>query len=131
MKSSELPSRPPPWVLPKSFYERAIKLSHKKNKKIGIAVCDTKTYKPLSNLNFDFYKLLSIAINEEDLIKDLKKKKKQVFISTGSKVTDKEKTGWLSKEIEIHGGKNNLMLAIQTLLQKNQKAFLRSWNYNQ
>ena len=45
--------------------------------------------------------------------------------------TDKEKTGWLSKEIEIHGGKNNLMLAIQTLLQKNQKAFLRSWNYNQ
>ena len=33
--------------------------------------------------------------------------------------------------LKINGGKNNLMLAIQTLLQKNQKAFLRSWNYNQ
>ena len=67
--------------LPKSFYERAIKLSHKKNKKIGIAVCDLKTFKPLSNLNFDFYKLLGLSINNKDLINELRKKKKKVFIS--------------------------------------------------
>jgi sialic acid synthase SpsE len=67
--------------LPNSFYEKAIKLSHKKNKKIGIAVCDLKTFKPLSNLNFDFYKLLGLSINNKDLINELRKKKKKVYIS--------------------------------------------------
>jgi len=74
--------------LPRSFYEKAIKLSHKKNKKIGIAVCDLKTFEPLSNLNFDFYKLLSVGINQFDLIGFLNKKNKSVFVSTGFNVTD-------------------------------------------
>ena len=77
--------------LPRSFYERALKLSHKKNKKIGIAVCDLKTFKPLSNLNFDFYKLLGISINNKDLISELKKKEKKIYISlskgSNSKIT--------------------------------------------
>ena len=60
--------------LPISFYKKALRLSHKKNKKIGIAVCDLKTFKPLSNLNFDFYKLLGISINNKDLISKLKNK---------------------------------------------------------
>ncbi len=72
--------------LPRSFYEKALRVSHKKNKKIGIAVCDLKTFKPLSNLNFDFYKLLGISINNKDLINELRKKEKKIYISlsTGS-----------------------------------------------
>ena len=34
------------FILPKSFYANAIKLAHKKNKKIGLSVCDFKTYEP-------------------------------------------------------------------------------------
>ena len=66
--------------------------------------------------------------NNSDFIKRNFNDKSKIMIKFDS---DKEKIGWLNKEIEINGGKNNLMLAIQTLLQKNQKAFLRSWNYNQ
>jgi len=40
---------------------------------------------------------------------------------------DKNKSDWLNKQIERNGGKKDLKLAIQVVLQKNQKAFLRSW----
>ena len=40
---------------------------------------------------------------------------------------DKDKSVWLSNQIERNGGTKNIMLAIQVVLQKNQKAFLRSW----
>ena len=41
--------------------------------------------------------------------------------------TDNEKTGWLNYQIRRNGGDKDIMLAIQVVLQKNQKAFLRSW----
>lgn len=69
------------YKLPKSFYKKALVLAHKKNKKIGLSVCDTKTFNELSDLKFDFYKLLGIAINNKHLIQQLKKKKKSVYIS--------------------------------------------------
>ena len=99
--------------LPKSFYERAIKLSHKKNKKIGIAVCDTKTYKPLSNLNFDFYKLLGISINNKDLIDELRKRKKKIFISL-SKGSDKK----IKKCLKYFKNKNKLNLIYTSMSYK-------------
>lgn len=40
---------------------------------------------------------------------------------------DNDKTGWLNYQIERNGGAKDIMLAIQVVLQKNQKAFLRSW----
>ena len=40
---------------------------------------------------------------------------------------DKEKSDWLNNQIKRNGGEKNIMLAIQVILQKNQKAFLRSW----
>ena len=40
---------------------------------------------------------------------------------------DDEKTSWLNSQIERNGGTKDIMLAIQVLLQKNQKSFLRSW----
>lgn len=69
--------------LPEKFYINAIKSLHKKNKKMGLSVCDDKTFYELKNVNFDFYKLLSIAINNNKLINQLKKKNKPIYISTG------------------------------------------------
>jgi len=75
--------------LNRSFYEYAINLAHKKNKKIGLAVCDIHTALELKDVKFDFYKLLSISIKNTELIKYLKKKNKKVYISTG-KAKDKD-----------------------------------------
>ena len=69
------------YKLPISFYSEAIKLAHKKNKRIGLAVCDIETFKPFHKINFDFYKLLGISINNKKLIYDLGLKKKHVYIS--------------------------------------------------
>jgi radical SAM superfamily enzyme YgiQ (UPF0313 family) len=41
--------------------------------------------------------------------------------------TDKGKTAWIKTEVERNGGARDLSLAIQLILQNNQKSFLRSW----
>ena len=69
--------------LPKKFYLKALSLSHRKNKKVGLSVCDLKSFHNLDDIKFDFYKLLSIAINNEHLIRHLIKKNKTIYISTG------------------------------------------------
>ena len=63
--------------LKNNFYKNALKLAHKKKKKIGLAVCDTKTFGELSDIKFDFYKLLSIAIDNRNLIRQLDNTKKK------------------------------------------------------
>jgi sialic acid synthase SpsE len=67
--------------LPKKFYINAIEKVKNTNKKIGLAVCDTKTFEDFENLNFNFYKLLGVAINNNELIDKLSLKKKKIFIS--------------------------------------------------
>lgn len=69
--------------LPNSFYQRALDLAHKKKKKIGLAVCDPESYRDLKEIKFDFYKLLSIAINNKKLIAQIDKTKKKIYISLG------------------------------------------------
>ena len=69
--------------LPEKFYTDIIKTVHRKNKKIGLSVCDADTFNELKNINFDFYKLLSIGINNNKLINQLKKTNKPIYISTG------------------------------------------------
>jgi sialic acid synthase SpsE len=64
-------------------YEKIIDICANKGKKIGLSVCDKKTFEPLSELKFNFYKLLSIANNDKDLIDLVKRKNKHVYISTG------------------------------------------------
>ena len=76
--------------LSKKFYELAIKKIHKKKKKIGLAVCRLDTFKELSHLNFDFYKLLSAGIDQKDLINSIRKKNKPIFISTGFRINDNQ-----------------------------------------
>tara|TARA_B100000029_G_C17582220_1_gene959977 strand:+ start:150 stop:896 length:747 start_codon:yes stop_codon:yes gene_type:complete len=72
-----------PFKLPISFYKYALKKTKQKGKKIGLAVCDHRTFKEYKSIKFDFYKLLSIGIDNEILIKDLIDKKKEVYISLG------------------------------------------------
>ena len=76
--------------LESSIYQKIIRKFKKKNKYIGLSVCDTNTYDKISHIDFDFYKLLSIAINDFNLINMIKKKNKKVFISTGFSATDKK-----------------------------------------
>lgn len=69
--------------LPKKFYIQALKLAKKKNKKIGLAVCDEKTFVNYIDINFDFYKLLSISITNKKIINLLKNKNKDIYLSLG------------------------------------------------
>ena len=78
------------FLLPNEFYKKAIKKCHNKKKKIGLSVCDEKTFYNYKNLKFDFFKLLSISINNENLISFLNKKKKPVYISTGFNASNKK-----------------------------------------
>ena len=72
------------------FYKNALQKCHLKKKKLGLAVCRKDTYSYLSDIKFDFYKLLSAGINQKDLVLDLKRKNKPVFISTGLRVKDRD-----------------------------------------
>lgn len=74
--------------LDKSFYQNAIKICHKKNKKIGLSVSSEENFKNFSDLKFDFYKLLSLNINNFKLIKLLRDIKKPVYVSTGHGATN-------------------------------------------
>ena len=94
------------FALPKKTYRDLISKCHLKKKKIGLSVCDLKTFKPLINLNFDYYKLLSVSINNIDLIKALKLKKKPIYISTGFKASDQK----IKKCINLFSKKNELIL---------------------
>ena len=69
------------FLLKKNFYLDALKLAHKKGKKIGLALCDEKTFNELKDIDFDFYKILGISINDTTLIKKIVKKNKNTFIS--------------------------------------------------
>lgn len=75
--------------LPVKFYLNAIAKAKDKNKKIGLAVCDPNTFKKYNTLDFDFYKLLGIGIDNFELIQMISLRKKNVFISL-SKGTDKK-----------------------------------------
>ena len=74
--------------LPHDYYKNLITKCHRKNKKLGLSVCDPITFDKYKNLNFDFYKLLSISINNKKLIEMLISKKKPVYVSTGFKSTN-------------------------------------------
>ena len=69
------------FYLPKSFYAQTLKLAHAKGKKIGLSVCDLSTLEYLDELEFDFYKILGIAVNNIPLLKKIKSKKKKTYIS--------------------------------------------------
>jgi len=92
--------------LSKAFYAQAIKKCHAKKKKIGLAVCSVRTCEEILKLNFDFYKLLSLGINNFKLIDLLKTKKKPIYISTGVNVKNHN----IRKCLKSFSKKNDLTL---------------------
>ena len=92
--------------LPANFYKIAIKKCHSKKKKIGLSLCDERTFEKFYSYNFDFYKLLSVGINNTKLIKLIKKKRKPVFISTGFNASNSQ----ISKCIKLFNSKKKLTI---------------------
>ena len=75
----------------------------------------------------DAFTSIGSLVDEKENVESLKNN-----LNNNSKIevlfdTDNEKTDWLIKQIKRNGGEKNLMLAIQVLLQENQRSFLRSW----
>lgn len=68
------------------FYEKTVhKYCNIKNKKIGLSVSNLNSIKNIINLKFDFYKILSIAAKDTNLIDTLLKKTNAlIYISIGS-----------------------------------------------
>lgn len=68
------------------FYEKTVNRYFKfKDKKIGLSVSNLNTIKNIINLKFDFYKILSIAAKDNNLIDTLlKKTNAMIYISIGS-----------------------------------------------
>jgi sialic acid synthase SpsE len=110
--------------LPVKFYFDAIEKAKNKNKKIGLAVCDVNSFKKYENLNFDFYKLLGISINNYKLIDMLSLKKKEVFISL-AKGTDNK----IYNCIKRFNSKNKLRLIYTSMSYEPKDLNLKRINY--
>ena len=82
-QSTKYYKKNPSHKLSRDIYKKIIQKCKKKNKLIGLSICDFGTYEPLMDLNFDFFKLLSISNTDKNLINLIRKKNKHVYISTG------------------------------------------------
>ncbi len=76
--------------LSNDLYFKMIKDCKRKKKKFGFSVCDTETFQEVFDLNVDFYKLLSVGIDNIKLIQMLKSKNKPIYISTGFNASEKK-----------------------------------------
>jgi len=83
MHTQEFYKDKPNYKLTENEYKKILKLCKKEKKNLGLSVCDLKSFETVKNLKFDFYKLLSIANTDQSLIDELKKKNKNIYISTG------------------------------------------------
>tara|TARA_B100001250_G_C19756258_1_gene770241 strand:+ start:474 stop:1259 length:786 start_codon:yes stop_codon:yes gene_type:complete len=92
--------------LSNKFYSHIINYCKKRKKKFGFSVCDVETFKTVSNIKVDFYKLLSVGINNQELIKMLKKKNKPIYISTGFNSNEKK----INNCIRLFGKSKNIRL---------------------
>ena len=96
--------------LPNTFYKKAIDFVHKHHKLIGFAVGDKKIIPFLDQSGADFWKSLSIYINDKDVMGALQNTGKTIFVSTG--VSDEQEIVRKSKEL------GNLKLIHTQLSQK-------------
>ena len=92
--------------LSNKFYSNIINYCKKRKKKFGFSVCDVESFKHVSNIKVDFYKLLSVGIDNKELIKMLKKKNKPIYISTGFNSSEKK----IKNCIRLFGKSKNLKL---------------------
>ena len=69
--------------LPEIFYVKKIKQIKKAKKKIGVAIADENFIKFFNNQKVDFWKVLSVDFYNKNLITNLKKTNKSIYLSTG------------------------------------------------
>jgi N,N'-diacetyllegionaminate synthase len=101
------------YILSDANYNKLIKYIHSKNKKVGIAICDASKINFFINSGIDFFKILSKDIDNYELLKEINKTKKPIFLSTGlSNIVEIKKT------IKFFNKKSNLSL-IHTQLSHN------------
>jgi len=65
------------------FYEKVVNFLKKKKINFGLAINDSETIKEFSSIKVDFWKILSYKFFDENLIKNLIKTKKKIYVSTG------------------------------------------------
>jgi sialic acid synthase SpsE len=70
-------------ALSNNFYKDTIDFVHKKNKLIGFAIKDKSTIAFFNSAGADFWKSLSISISDDNLLNELQKTNKPIFVSTG------------------------------------------------
>jgi len=87
-----------PASLSKDFYKEAIDFIHKNNKLIGFAIMDKNMVSFLDSAGADFWKSLSISISDSDLLDELEKTNKPVFVSTG--ISSESEIVKISKELK-------------------------------
>ncbi len=101
------------YILSNNDYKKLIKYIHSKHKKVGIAICDASKINFFINSEIDFFKILSKDIDNYELLKEINKTKKPLFLSTGmSNITE------IKKAIKLFNKKTNLSL-IHTQLSHN------------
>ena len=76
-------SRPFRCRLSNSFYLKMIELVHNSGKEVGIALAESNSVQKWSDLGIDFWKVLSMDSNNESLIRDMKKTRRDIYASTG------------------------------------------------
>jgi len=91
-------SKPHKNKLSNEFYKNAVELVHKRNKLIGFAIADDKMIPVLNEYGSDFWKTLSWDISNDKLQDELKKTKKEIFVSTG--VSDEKTIVEAGKKME-------------------------------
>ncbi len=70
-------------ALSQDFYKKAINFAHQNNKLIGFAIKDKDMIDFLDTAGADFWKTLSGSMRDADLLAQLQKTKKNMFVSTG------------------------------------------------
>ena len=71
------------FLLSDKFYKSAITKIRLNNKKVGIAISDTKKIDFFESLNVDFYKILSKDLLNNKLLTSVLNTSKNVYVSTG------------------------------------------------
>ena len=66
-----------------NFYPRLVELVHSYDKEIGIALTESDQVSKWLNMGVDFFKVLSMDIDNHDLLNSIKNTGKQMYVSTG------------------------------------------------
>ena len=104
--------------LSRNFYKDAIDFVHKNKKLIGFAIVDKNMVSFLNSAGTDFWKSLSVSILDDNLLNELQKTNKLIFVSTG--------ISGESEIVEVSKKLKNIKLIHTQLSQKIEDANLKA-----